>query len=171
MDDHPVAGTEQQTDDDQPALRTSALFALGAVAVLIIGSARPFVTLLLPAPMPSESAQLALLRLQYELFGATIFCVYAALYRWFERGGTRPEQPHARLGFWLMVLGFNLAFLPASGRGPAPALLTQPDVLLTGQAGALPLLGTLTFIGGCLVCMWTLKSEWHGGRAKRRGGG
>ena len=64
----------------------------------------------------------------------------------------------ARLGFWLMFLGFNLAFLPTSWRGPAPTLLTQPDVLLSGQAGTVLLLGSLTFIGGSLLSLWTLKS-------------
>ena len=89
MDEPPLARTEQQTDnptDDQSALRTSALFLLAAVSVLIIGSARPFVAIVLPVGVPSESSQLALLRLQYELFGAMIFCAYAVLYWWFERG-------------------------------------------------------------------------------------
>lgn len=156
MDEHPPVYTEQLTDN-RPALPMSALFLLAAVSVLVIGSARPFVVLVLPSGVPGESSQLAFLRLQYQLFGAMIFCVYAALYWWSERGKGRPEQQRARVGFWLMFLGFNLAFLPTSWRGPAPALLTQPDVLLSGQAGTVPLLGSLTFIGGSLLGLWALR--------------
>jgi hypothetical protein len=163
--DEQLAHAEHQIDDE-PTLRTSALFLLAAVTVLLIGSARPFVALVLPVRVPDESSQLALLRLQYELFGATIFCGYALLYRLVDRHERRTEHQRARLGFWLMFLGFNLAFLPTSWRGPTPALLTQPAVLLSGQGGALPLTGCLTFIAGCLLCLWILTCEWHGSRAE-----
>jgi hypothetical protein len=134
--------------------------------VLMVGSARPFIALVLPSGVPSESSQLALLRLQYQVLGAMIFWGYAALYRWFERGKGRPERQRARLGFWLMLLGFNLAFLPTSWRGSTPVLVTQPDVLLAGQAGTIPLLGGLTFIGGSLFCLWTLTFGLRGSRAR-----
>lgn len=170
MDEHSTAYAEDQTDD-QPRIRTSALFLLGAVLILVIGSARPFVALMLPVRVPDESSQLALLRLQYELFGALIFGLYALFYRWFDRDERRPERQRARLGFWAMFLGFNLAFLPTLWRGPTPALLTQPGVLLSGQAGALPLVGSLTFIAGCLLCLWTLTSASRGTAAHPGGGG
>jgi cytochrome c oxidase subunit I+III len=141
----------------QESLRTSALFLLASISVLLIGGARAFVSQFLPVRVPPESAQLALLRLQYVLFGAVIFIVSALCYRWFDRDQTPSQRQRARLGFWLMFLGFNVAFLPTSWRGATPLLVTQPGMLLFGDAGAFPVLGVLAFIGGCVLCLWSLK--------------
>lgn len=141
----------------QEPLRSSARFLLGSIAVLLIGAARTFVSQFLLVQVPPESAQLALLRLQYVLFGAAIFIVTALCYRRFDRDQNPAQRQRARLGFWFMFLGFNVAFLPTSWRGATPPLVTQPGLLLSGEAGALPVFGVLAFIGGCAMCLWSLR--------------
>jgi cytochrome c oxidase subunit I+III len=163
--DHRTNAPADPPAEDQEPMRTSALFLLGAVSVLLIGMARTLAVQYLPVQLPGESSRLAMLRLQYALVGVATFSVFALFYRWLERDGNRHDRRLSRFVFWLTFLGFNVAFLPTSWRGLRPALITQPGGLLSGESGVLPLAGTLAFVAGCLVCLWTL---FRPGRHDRR---
>ena len=147
--------TSHHREADEP-LRTSSLFLLGAVAILLIGASRPFVAQFLSVRLPLESAHTAMLRLQYELFGPTMFAAWAVCYRCVERRHESRQRRVTRLAFWLMFVGFNVAFLPTSWRGPRPALITYPGLLISGQNGMIPVAGAMVLIGGCVIGVWNL---------------
>ena len=133
-------------------MTVSALFLMGSIAVFLLGTFSGFMSHTLALRQASDAPLLALARLQYLFFGVGIFGL-GALFHLPERGEPRLE-PVSRLGFWLMFLGFNLAFLPTTLRR-SHAVLTDPLRLLSPAVGPEVSMGVIMFVSGIALCAWS----------------
>src|SRR5262249_49539242 len=116
----------------RPVLTTALLFALGFIAALVLGGLNGVVTAVIPVDWQLTDTYFVVSHLHYVLVGANVFPVFAAFYYWLPKITRRMLDE--RLGawsFWLMFIGFNVAFFPMQITG----LLGMPRRLYTYPAG------------------------------------
>ena len=133
-------------------MTVSALFLMGSIAIFLLGTFSGFMSHTLALRLASDAPLLALARLQYLFWGVGIFGL-GALAHLSEPGEARLE-PASKLGFWLMFLGFNLAFLPTTLRR-SQAFLTDPLRLLSPAVGPEVSMGVIMFLSGIALCAWS----------------
>ena len=133
----------------------TALFIMGSVAILLIGAVNSFAAELFPIRRAPEKPLFALSQLHYLFFGFAIFTACAACYHWLTTSTSQPpDERLGKLSFWLMFIGFNIAFFPTWLRSGTPALLTEPVRLLSGSTGPEASVGVCGFAVGALMSIW-----------------
>jgi cytochrome c oxidase subunit 1/cytochrome c oxidase subunit I+III len=129
----------------------SALFLMGAMAVLLLGMVQALLAPSLPVPATVESI-LTMARLDYLFWGIGIFTIGAVLNLHREsRPGNLTVQ---KAGFWMMFVGFNLAFFPTSPRR-SHAFMPDPLSLFSSAPGPDIRLGIVLFALGVMIFIFT----------------
>jgi cytochrome c oxidase subunit 1 len=94
-------------------LKTPMLFAIGFVAMFIIGGLSGVTHSITPADYQQTDTYYIVAHLHYVLFGGSIFGLFAGIYYWFPKvAGKLLDERLGKLNFWLMFIGFNLTFAP-----------------------------------------------------------
>ncbi|HEX5042502.1 MAG TPA: cytochrome c oxidase subunit I [Candidatus Polarisedimenticolaceae bacterium] len=97
----------------RPVLTTSMLFALGFLALFVIGGLNGIVTAVIPVDWQLTDTYFVVSHLHYVLVGANVFPVFAALYYWYPKmTGRMLGERLGKTSFWTMFAGMNLAFFP-----------------------------------------------------------
>jgi cytochrome c oxidase subunit I+III len=144
----------------RPVLTASMLFALGFISALVIGGLSGIVTAVIPFDWQLTDTYFVVAHLHYVLVGANVFPVFAAFYYWLPKmTGRMMSERLGKWSFWLMLVGFNLAFFPmhfTGLRGMPRRVFTYPigkgweNLNLAATIGA----GILTI--GILISLWNL---------------
>ena len=92
---------------------TPMLFALGFISVFTIGGLSGIYLAAFPIDWQVHDTYFVVAHFHYVLFGGVVFAIFAGLFYWWPKmfGRTLDE----RLGkwqFWLLFVGFNVAFFP-----------------------------------------------------------
>ncbi len=94
-------------------LTTPMLFALGGVFNFLIGGITGIYLADVPTDIQLSDTYFVTAHFHYTIIGGEIFALMAAIYYWFPKlTGRMYDERLGKLHFWLMFLGFNLAFLP-----------------------------------------------------------
>ena len=94
-------------------LDTPMLFALGFIALFTIGGLSGIFLAAFPFDWQAHDTYFVVAHLHYVLFGGSMFGVFAGLYYWWPKiFGRILHEGLGKLHFWLMFIGFNLAFFP-----------------------------------------------------------
>ncbi|MGA7158755.1 MAG: cbb3-type cytochrome c oxidase subunit I [Acidobacteriaceae bacterium] len=97
----------------RPVLTTSMMYALGSVALLVIGGLNGVVTGIIPVDWQLHNTYYVLAHIHYVLIGANVFPVFAGLYFWLPKmTGRMMNERLGKWSFWVMFLGFNVGFFP-----------------------------------------------------------
>lgn len=97
----------------QISLKTPALFAIGFVAMFIIGGLSGVTHALAPDDAQQNDTYYIIAHFHYVLFGGAVFGLFAGMYFWWPKiFGKLLDEGLGKLHFWLMLLGFNLTFGP-----------------------------------------------------------
>ena len=92
---------------------TPMLFALGMIGLFIIGGLSGIVVGNFPVDYQVHDSYYVVAHFHYTLFGGMVFAILAALHHWFPKmTGRMYDERLGKLSFWLLFLGFNLAFIP-----------------------------------------------------------
>ncbi|HQR17635.1 MAG TPA: cbb3-type cytochrome c oxidase subunit I, partial [Gemmatimonadales bacterium] len=92
---------------------TPMYFALGFVAMFIIGGLSGVMHASPPADLQQTDTYFIVAHFHYVLFGGSIFALTAGAYYWFPKmTGRMLSEGLGKVHFWLMFLGFNLTFAP-----------------------------------------------------------
>lgn len=142
----------------RPVRTTSLLFALGFLAVFIIGGLNGVITALIPFDWQLTDTYFVVAHLHYVLVGANVFPVFAAFYYWLPKmTGRLLDERLGRWSFWIMFAGFNLTFFPMQILG----LLGMPRRIYTysaatgwGHFNMLETAGTYVLTVGILISVW-----------------
>ena len=93
--------------------RTPLYFAVGMVAMFIIGGLSGVMHASPPADLQQTDTYFVVAHFHYVLFGGSIFGLTAGAYYWFPKMfGRMLHEGLGKLHFWLMFAGFNLTFFP-----------------------------------------------------------
>jgi cytochrome c oxidase subunit 1 len=99
-------------------LRVPLLFAVGFIAQFVIGGVTGVILAVFPVDWQLTDTYFVVGHMHYVLFGGVAFGIAAGLYYWFPKmSGRMLSEAAGKVSFWLMVIGFNLTFLPQHSAG------------------------------------------------------
>jgi cytochrome c oxidase subunit 1 len=94
-------------------ITTPFLFAVGFVAMFIIGGLSGVSHSIVPHDQQQTDTYYIVAHFHYVLFGGAIFGLVSGFYYWWPKVfGHLLSEALGKLHFWLMFIGFNLAFAP-----------------------------------------------------------
>ncbi len=107
---------------------TAMLFAVGFIAMFIIGGLSGVSHASPPADLQQTDTYYVVAHIHYVLFGGTMLGLFAGMYYWWPKmSGRRLSETLGRWHFWLTFVGMNLAFFPMHFSG----LLGMPRRIYT----------------------------------------
>jgi cytochrome c oxidase subunit I+III len=108
------------------------LFVFGALAIFVLGGLTGVMVALAPFDFQAHDTYFVVAHLHYVLIGGVVFPIIAGLYYFFPLStGRQMSESQGRIAFWLMFIGFNIAFLPMHLTG----LMGMPRRVFTYRGG------------------------------------
>ena len=156
----------------RPWLRLPMLWIVGFFVVFVLGGLTGVMLALVPFDWQAHDTHFVVAHLHYVLIGGLMFPLFAGLYYWLPLvSGRMPNESLGHTVFWLVFVGFNLAFLPMHLTGllgmPRRAY-TYPEQLgvewlnlLSTAAGFVMAVGMVAILVDVALCFR------HGRRASR----
>jgi cytochrome c oxidase subunit 1 len=94
-------------------LETPMLFALGGVAIFVIGGLSGIFVAAFPFDWQVTDTYFIVAHMHYVLFGGSAFALFAAFYYWWPKiFGRFLDDQLGKANFWLYFIGINLTFFP-----------------------------------------------------------
>jgi cytochrome c oxidase subunit 1 len=129
--------------------RTPLYFALGFIAMFIMGGLSGVMHSVAPADLQQTDSYFVVAHFHYVLFGGSIFSLTAGAYYWWPKMfGKMLDEGLGKAHFWVMLAGFNLTFFPMHFVG----LLGMPRRIYSYPAGlGFDTLNMMSTIGSFLL--------------------
>ncbi len=92
---------------------TAMLFALGFIAMFIIGGLSGVMHSSPPTDLQQTDTYFIVAHIHYVLYGGSIFGIFSGIYYWWPKVfGRLLSEPLGKVHFWLSLIGMNIAFFP-----------------------------------------------------------
>jgi cytochrome c oxidase subunit 1 len=92
---------------------TPMLFAVGAVSMFVIGGLSGVTHAIVPSDYQQTDTYYIVAHFHYVIFGGGVFAFFGAFFYWWPKVfGRRLSEAWGKVQFWLLLVGFNLAFGP-----------------------------------------------------------
>ncbi|HEU0168656.1 MAG TPA: cytochrome c oxidase subunit I [Chloroflexota bacterium] len=92
---------------------TPMLFAIGFIAMFIIGGLSGVMHASPPADLQQNNTYFIVAHFHYVLFGGAILGIFGGIYYWFPKATGRVlNETIGKWHFWLTMIGFNVTFFP-----------------------------------------------------------
>jgi cytochrome c oxidase subunit 1 len=146
---------------------TAMLFAVGFIAMFIIGGLSGVTHASPPADLQQTDTYYVVAHIHYVLFGGTMLGLFAGMYYWWPKmTGRQLSETLGKWHFWLTFIGMNLAFFPMHLSG----LLGMPRRIYTYA----PQLGVSSFnlistVGAFLIGVSVVVFLWNLWRTRTKG--
>jgi cytochrome c oxidase subunit 1 len=99
--------------DGKPRLATPMLFIVGFIVTFVMGGLTGVMLASVPLDTQVHDTFFVVAHFHYVLIGGAVFPLLGAIYYWFPKAiGRMPNEALGKLSFWLIFLGFHLAFFP-----------------------------------------------------------
>ena len=147
---------------------TPMLFALGFIALFTIGGLSGIFLATFPFDWQAQDSYFVVAHLHYVLFGGSMFGIFAGLYYWWPKiFGRLLDEKLGKWHFWLLFIGFNLAFFPQHMLG----LMGMPRRVWTyDHGGAWEAYNTISTVGAFIMAAGMLVFVGNVLWTRRRGG-
>jgi cytochrome c oxidase subunit 1 len=94
-------------------LDTPMLYAIGFVALFIIGGLSGVSHAVSPSDAQQQDTYYIVAHIHYVLFGGAIFGLFSGIYYWFPKvTGKLLDETLGKINFWLLFIGMNITFFP-----------------------------------------------------------
>lgn len=142
------------------------LFTFGGLAIFIIGGLTGVMVALAPFDFQAHDTFFVVGHLHYVLIGGALFPIVAGCYYFFPLiNGKKLSDKIGKIAFWLMFIGFNMAFLPMHITG----LRGMPRRVFTYQEGlGFDILNLVSSIGAFILGVGIAIVTWDIIRPKRK---
>jgi cytochrome c oxidase subunit I+III len=131
------------------------LYATGALAIFVFGGLTGVMVALAPFDWQAHDTYFIVAHLHYVLIGGVLFPLTAGLYYYFPVALDRMLSPRlGKIAFWLMFIGFNVAFLPmhfTGLRGMPRRVFTYPEGFGWEWLNLVSTTGAFVFAAGVAV--------------------
>lgn len=141
-------------------LTTPSLFVLGFLATFTLGGLTGVMVAMVPFDWQAHDTYFVVAHLHYVLIGGMVFPLFAAFYYWAPAFSHRPlSERLGKWAFWLMFIGFNVAFFPmhlAGLWGMPRRVYTYPAELGWGSLNIISTIGAFVLAAGVMVFLLDL---------------
>ncbi|HYE49012.1 MAG TPA: cytochrome c oxidase subunit I [Azospirillaceae bacterium] len=97
----------------RPRFDTPLLFVAGFIVVFVLGGLTGVMLASVPLDLQLHDSYFVVAHLHYVLIGGAVFPLFGAFYFWFPKiTGRMLDERLGRWNFWLLAVGFNVAFFP-----------------------------------------------------------
>jgi cytochrome c oxidase subunit I len=152
----------------RPVMTTAFLFLAGFISMFVIGGVSGVMTASVPADRQLTDTYFVVAHIHYVLIGINLFPVMAGLYAFFPKmTGRMLSERLGRWNFWLVFIGFNLAFLPMHWTGLAGMprrIYTYPDGMGWNTVNMLTTVGSFILAIGVLLLLINIAVSRKNGR-------
>jgi cytochrome c oxidase subunit I+III len=133
---------------------TPMLFSFGFLLIFLLGGLTGVMVSIMPFDWQAHDSYFVVAHFHYVLNGAVVFPIFGALYFWLPKmTGRMLSERMGKLSFWMMFVGFNLAFFPMHVLG----LLGMPRRVYTYARGlGWETLNVVVTVGSFLFALGTL---------------
>jgi cytochrome c oxidase subunit I+III len=151
----------------RPVWKTPFLFIIGFLVLFVFGGITGVMTAAVPFDWQVHDSYFVVAHFHYVLIGGVVFPIFAGFYYWLPKfTGKLLSERLGRWNFWLMFIGFNIAFFPMHIVG----LMGMPRRIYTYSAdtgwGSYNLISTIgafiLFFGILLFAVNVAWSIWKG---------
>ncbi|MAG36181.1 MAG: cytochrome c oxidase subunit I [Dehalococcoidia bacterium] len=141
-------------------LNSAMLFAVGFVAMFIIGGISGISLASPPLDFQATDTYFVVAHFHYVLFGGSIFGIFAGIYYWYPKmTGRVLSEALGKWQFWIMMIGFNITFFPQHYLG----LAGMPRRIYTYASGLgfddwnlVSSIGAYILAGSFLIFIWNV---------------
>ena len=148
--------------------RVPMYFALGFIAMFIIGGLSGVMHASPPADLQQNDTYFIVAHFHYVLFGGSIFALTGGGYYWWPKMfGRMLDETLGKVHFWLMLIGFNLTFFPMhilGLNGMPRRVYTYPEGLGFETLNQLETVGSLILAFSFLIFVINILKTWRGPR-------
>jgi cytochrome c oxidase subunit I len=151
----------------RPVFKTPFYFFAGFVFLFTVGGVSGFMTAAVPLDWQLTDTYFVVAHLHYVLLGINVFPVVGGIYYWFPKfTGRMMSERLGKWSFWVMFIGFNVAFFPMHITG----MLGMPRRIYTYPSGmGWNTLNLITSIGAFLFAFGVLLFLYNVAVSLRRG--
>jgi cytochrome c oxidase subunit I+III len=97
----------------RPVWKTPFYFVIGFLVTFVLGGITGVMVGAVPFDWQAHDSYFVVAHLHYVLIGGVVFPIFAALYYWIPKyTGKLLDERLGRWNFWLMFIGFHVAFFP-----------------------------------------------------------
>ena len=97
----------------RPVWKTPFLFAVGFLVTFVLGGITGVMVGAVPFDWQAHDSYFVVAHLHYVLIGGVVFPIFAAIYYWMPKfNGKLLNENLGKWNFWLMFVGFHVAFFP-----------------------------------------------------------
>ena len=141
-------------------MSTALYFAVGFIAVFTIGGITGIFLATFPVDWQLNDTYFVVAHFHYVLMGGAVFSIFAGIYYWYPKiTGRLMNETVGKASFWLMFIGFNMAFFVQHALG----LSGMPRRIYTYQPGLgwstynlISTIGSFIFALGILVTIYNV---------------
>ncbi|TME01246.1 MAG: cytochrome c oxidase subunit I [Chloroflexi bacterium] len=142
------------------SLKVPMLFALGFIAMFLIGGLDGAALALVPFDYQVTDTYFVVSHLHYVLFGGSVFGIFAGFYYWFPKiSGKLMNERLGQVQFWLTLIGVNMTFFSMhilGLLGMPRRIYTYPDNLGWNEMNLLQTAGAFILGIAIMVFFWNL---------------
>jgi cytochrome c oxidase subunit 1 len=140
--------------DGRPRFQVPMLYVVGFIVTFVIGGLTGVMVAAVPLDLQLHDTYFVVAHFHYVLIGGAVFPLLGVLTFWYPKiTGRMMSETLGKIGFWMVFLGFQLAFFPMHWSG----LLGMPRRVYTYPAGlGLEIPNLLSTIGAFVVALAVL---------------
>jgi heme/copper-type cytochrome/quinol oxidase subunit 1 len=137
--------------DGRPRFAVPMLWVVGFIITFVIGGMTGVMLASVPIDLQLHDTYFVVAHFHYVLIGGAVFPLLGAITYWYPKiTGRMMDEMLGKIGFWLVFLGFQLAFFPMHWSG----MLGMPRRVYTYPAGlGLEVPNLLSTIGAFVVAL------------------